>query len=335
MFVNDDCSSESNVIIISAVICTHNRAELLGASITSLFEQTFNHSNFEIIVVNNASRDDTQLVMDVYASRCPASLTYRAINEPRLGLSFARNTGLKAARGRYVAFLDDDAIANPSWLAELVQAFAQSSQIAAVGGPIHPIWPSRPPKWITPRFHGYYTILDFGLQGRRIDPRREWLGGANIAFNRQALSERGGFSTELGRQGNNLLSNEETNILRRLADDGYHCWYSPAAHVRHHIHPDRVSRRWLLRRCFWQGVSNVAMDQLHGGLPDIGTATPKNRARLLGRNLPLIRRIMVGVAKDVVRMKFMGRRNTHMESIARNASRLGTELAPMILRRLS
>ena len=321
--------------MISAVICTHNRADLLGESITSLFEQNFDPSNFEIIVVNNASRDHTQLVLDVLAARCPAGLEFRTINEPRLGLSYARNTGLEAARGRFVAYLDDDAIANPNWLSELVKAFTQFNKIGAVGGPIHPIWPSRPPKWITPRFHGYYTILDFGTQGRQIDPRREWLGGANIAFDRQALSERGGFSTELGRQGNNLLSNEETNILRQLADDGYHCWYAPGAHVRHHIHPDRVTRRWLLRRCFWQGVSNVAMDQLHSNVPTIGGFTPKNRVHLLRRNLPLIRRIMVGVAKDVVRMKLMGRRNTHMESIARNASRLGTELAPMMLRRSS
>lgn len=247
---------------VSVIVCTHNRCHLLPGVVGSLLSQLPGESCIEILVVANACTDDTSRIVDQLRDAIPLGVTLRQINEETLGLSWARNRGLQEASHELIAFLDDDAIALPGWLAAIQRAFLLSPSIGVVGGPVLPDWPgASPPRWLDDSILGYFSILDHGPRVRRLFGSDDWLAGANIAFRRSCLMAVGGFSTRLGRCGGFLLSSEEYEAMCRLTEAGSEAWYCPTMRVLHRIHPERMSRQWLLRRAFWQGVSDVIVEQ--------------------------------------------------------------------------
>ncbi len=109
---------------IAAIICTHNRDHYLGDAIDSLLAQE--GVNYEILVVDNGSTDDTKQVVESRLSSPHVNYVY----EPILGLSVARNRGAKETTSPILAYLDDDAIASPQWLRVLVDAYEQNEKIS-------------------------------------------------------------------------------------------------------------------------------------------------------------------------------------------------------------
>jgi glycosyltransferase involved in cell wall biosynthesis len=238
---------------ITALICTHNRAARVATAIDSLLAQDLPPDQFEIVVVDNGSTDDTGRRVMQYGN------PVRLVAEPRVGLSHARNAGWRAARGAFIAMLDDDAVADRDWLRVLVQAFTTiSPRPACVGGRIRPIWETPRPGWLSDKLLQNLTVLDWGATAHAVvDLRREWLAGANFAVRRDVLERLGGFSDRLGRIGGDLLSGEEILLQRRLLAGGATCWYEPGAQVGHVIPADRLSSRWFRRRAFAQGLSDA------------------------------------------------------------------------------
>lgn len=310
-------------IQISAIICTHNRAALLPESVRSVFAQTLESADYELIVVDNASQDATPQVVAGLIAAKPATLQVIDLRERNLGLACARNAGLSAARGEFVAYLDDDAVADPDWLRATIEAFASSEAIACVGGPVQPLWPASPPTWMDEFLQSYLSVLNLGETKRAVDPSREWLAGANIAFRRASLLEIGGFAKHLGRQGVNLMSNEDTDAVMRLAQRGHQIWYTPFASVQHHIHAQRMSRYWILNRAFWQGVSNVLMTRAG----EFGEVPGLEQRRI---NALLVRSLGKEYLKDYLRHDVLGR-HSRMRWLARRAKNLGTAFAESLL----
>ena len=269
---------------ISVVICTRNRAELLRQAMASVVDQQFPRADFEIVVVDNASTDRTADV----AARFEGAARVRYLREERVGLCIARNTGWQAASGRYVAFFDDDAIALPGWLAAIRDGFAAASgSVGVIGGRVDPIWEERRPAWLADEIAGSLTIVDWGEPGRVIpDIRREWLVGANMAVPRERLAEIGGFHPWLDRVGNQLLSSGDVFLQMELIRRGYQCVYLPAMAIQHRVPAARLTRRWFLRRFYWQGVSDAVIQLIE--------KTPSPAARL---------RIAVGRAALVLRSR--------------------------------
>ena len=242
---------------VSVVVCTLNRAASLQRALDSLCVQTAPSDRFEVLVVDNGSTDETPKVVAELAARCPS---VRGVHEPRTGLSHARNRGIEEARGEVVAFLDDDATADPGWVESLAGAFADP-RVGAAGGKVVLEFPDRRPAWLPPRLEGFYSGLDLGDEPMTF-PDRLGPYGANMAVRRSTLATTGGFSPALGRRGRNLISNEEVELFERVRRSGALIRYEPAAWVRHHIEPERVSRRYLLRRAYAQGRSRaIAQDQ--------------------------------------------------------------------------
>ncbi|HET8654392.1 MAG TPA: glycosyltransferase [Longimicrobiaceae bacterium] len=252
----DTTHSGALAMKISAIVCTHNRKEYLRKSLASLAAQTLPVEDYEIIAVDNASSDGTgELVQREYSH----IENLRYVYEPVLGLSRARNTGFETARSEYVAFLDDDAVAEPDWLEMIVRALAGADEsVVCVGGRVDPIWEADRPEWLADALLPCLSVLDRG-PSPVVLPENQHFVGANMAFRRSVLASIGGFSTNLGRKGGNLLSNEESLLRRRLIRSGYHCLYYPAARVGHHVPADRLSRKWFARRLFWQGISRGVM----------------------------------------------------------------------------
>jgi glycosyltransferase involved in cell wall biosynthesis/GT2 family glycosyltransferase len=242
-------------IKISAIICTHNRSDLLPSAVKSLQEQSLPASLFEIIVVDNASTDDTKSVCEQFTS----SANFRYTYEPVPGLSVARNRGASESMGKYVAFMDDDAIASPDWLRLLVNAFEQVSPApASVGGKIEPIWEIPKPQWLPQQHIACLTILDYGDTAKFIR-YPTILYGTNMAFDREQLLLHSGFRVDIGRKKNCLLSCEESDIYRKFASAGLHTYYEPDAYVHHLVPKERLEKKWIYKRQYWQGRSEVLM----------------------------------------------------------------------------
>jgi glycosyltransferase involved in cell wall biosynthesis len=244
---------------ISAVVCTHNRAFYLDKAIRSLLRQTLDASKFEIIVVDNASTDDTKRVV-IGHKETAENLRY--IHEPELGLSHARNTGFREASGRFVAYLDDDAVASEDWLKAALEAFdAGGPQVGCVGGRVDPIWEAPQPSWLPEELISYLTVLDLSAEPRFIE-QSELIVGANMAFPRTCLGKAGGFRPCLGRTGKQLQSNDELALRRTIENQGFLTYYQPKMRVSHHILSERLCKTWFIRRLFWQGVSDIAGEDL-------------------------------------------------------------------------
>lgn len=263
-------------VVVSAVVCTRDRARWLEAALASLAAQTLPRDAREVIVVDNGSTDDTPAVI-ARAARGDAGV--RALVEPRPGLSRARNAGWRAARGRWVAFLDDDAVAAPQWLERIADAFeTRVPRPGCVGGPIALAWPDARPAWLPPFMDDCFTAVDLSPVPVVLDGGR-WLAGCNMAFARDDLEALGGFDERLGRAGESLLSMEDVALQRRLARAGRPPFYDPAIAVRHHVLPERLSQAWVERRVHWNGVSAAR------ALRRDGTASAPRRLRLAARTL--------------------------------------------------
>jgi glucosyl-dolichyl phosphate glucuronosyltransferase len=243
--------------VVSVIICTHNRVEYLGAAIGSVLSQGVDEIFYETLVVDNASTDSTHDYVRALAAEV-SNLKY--VPETVLGLSRARNTGLKAARGQYVAYLDDDAVANPGWLLQIPVAFAAGgSDIGCVGGKIDPIWGAPRPLWLHDDLLACISVLDYSPVATRLEDHQDPFG-ANVIYKRDVLLRVGGFSTGLGRKGARLLGNEEILLQRQLKRLGYGTYYDPRISVRHHIPASRLTKSWFKRRAYWQGVSNALLE---------------------------------------------------------------------------
>ena len=244
------------MLAISVLIPTRNRAAFLGNCLASLCAQTLDPTRFEICVINNGSTDMTAKVVELVKTHYPAHGLF-IIDEPVLGLSQARNAGLRATTAPLIASTDDDATVPPDWLEKLSQIFeSEGASVGKIGGDVMPVWGAPRPDWLT---DGMLPLLSassgFGSAPRYMN---EGLLECNSCYRRQALQEAGGFPTSLGRKGNSLLSAEHAvDLVMNLA--GWKLYYDPALLVHHTIHADRLTPAWFRRRYFWQGVSDYAV----------------------------------------------------------------------------
>ncbi len=244
-----------NDIRISAIVCTHNRASLLDDALASLAHQTLAPKQYEVIVVDNASSDHTRVVAEKWIVQC-ANVRY--FFEPQIGLSHARNRGVAETQAPIVAYMDDDCIAEPNWLAGLVEGFRSNPNAACIGGRVHLNWAGGTrPDWIPRDVLPVFASVDHGDAIQEM----KHANGCNMAWDRRILLQLGGFRTELGRQGSLRLAGEESALQRSATENGFHIYYAPSAIVFHYVPIDRQSRKYILETCFMVGVSSAIGDR--------------------------------------------------------------------------
>jgi glycosyltransferase involved in cell wall biosynthesis len=246
------------MIKISAIIPTFKRSDYLRHALRSLCEQSLPFEQYEIIVVDNAVEAETEEAVKEFDD---GRVNLRYVTEKAVGLNRARNAGLNAAAGRYVAYIDDDARAEPNWLEALVGAFERTSPApAAVGGRVWLDWHGERPSWVPERQLVLFTYVDHGDDARSLE-NHEYLVGANLAFDREDLLSIGGFDPHLDRQGSLLLSGGDTAALAHLQRIGKGVYYEPAALVWHSVLEARKRPSWLLKRLFWDGATQPLLDR--------------------------------------------------------------------------
>lgn len=248
---------------ISAIICTHNRDRYLGAAIDSLLAQDLpdvDGLNFEVIVIDNASTDTTKQLVEARLGDPRLKYVY----ESTLGLSTARNRGVQESSAEIIAYLDDDAVAEPYWLRELLKAYAENERLGVAGGRVTLLWPDEitPPVWISKDMMACLGAYDLGQEIVNITEPGLTPRGLNYSLRRSFLEEIGGFDAQLGRVGKKLLSNEELVMTELALAKGWQVQYLPKALVAHNVAEERLQRNWFMKRSWWQGVSEFYRDQL-------------------------------------------------------------------------
>lgn len=251
----------------SVLIATYNRADLLDETLAWLARMRVPSRTWEVLVIDNNSKDATRAVVERHQRSFPVPLVY--LLETRQGRSSALNTGIAAARGRVLAFTDDDVRVAEGWLEAPCAALldqGKDERVAYAGGPVRPIWGSTPPRWLDLSrgdLWGTIAIQDHGSETMSYESARKVPLGANMAVKAEVFDAIGGFRAELGRaDGRVILGQEVPEWLHRARAAGYSGMYVPAMEVHHHVPAARLTRRYFRRWWFGKGVSRAALDRI-------------------------------------------------------------------------
>ena len=240
------------------VVTTYNRAAMLARALESIAAAEADPARFEVIVVNNNSTDDTAAVFETFAKSHPAS-PLRYLFEPTQGLSHARNAGLAAAAGRFVAFMDDDQTIDRGYLAALPSAFDRTGA-ACVGGRIFYSNADSIPGWLQVLVDRIGQI-DLGTDTLALPQGAPYLLGGNIAFRAEALRALGGFDPLLGRVGRSLGQGEEDAVQDGLRAAGKTIAYCPELVQYNVVLPEKRHKRYWRAQAFWGGRSEFQRSQ--------------------------------------------------------------------------
>jgi glucosyl-dolichyl phosphate glucuronosyltransferase len=226
----------SDHVDISVVITTYNRCAILPAAIDSILRQDPAELNYEIVVVDNNSTDDTSKVVQSFIARGHENLRY--VFEPKQGPSHGRNAGIANAKGKIIAFTDDDVTPEENWLRNIKKAFDSHSDVGCVGGKILPKWSSAPPRWLTGDHWGPLAIADYGNQIILSSSKTPicW-STSNLSFRSMVFEKIGGFSSD-------FMRCQDRELMWRFLRDGGKVIYVPDVVVTTVVPSERLTKTY-------------------------------------------------------------------------------------------
>jgi len=239
---------------VSVVLCTFNRAHLLPGALEALAAQQVEpDATWELVVVDNNSRDATRAVVEEFAARSPMPVRY--VFEGTQGLSVARNTGIAHSKGEIIAFTEDDARPAPDWVGAMRRIFAEEG-VDVLGGPILPLAEHPVPRWLRrrPELLNCLGIMPHAERVPILDGlEKAQIWGGNMAFRRAVVEQVGAFDALRGRIGRQLFGTEDVDLVARAMRAGLTIVYDPRLVMRHLLLPERMRRRYILRWHFEGG----------------------------------------------------------------------------------
>lgn len=243
--------------MISVVICTYNRAELLEGCLKSLINQSLPESDYEVVVIDNNSSDNTWQIAGKFTAKHD---NVRVVKEERQGKSFALNRGIAESTAEYIAFIDDDAKAYSDWLERILHAFGSvTPQPVAVGGKILPWYEVSPPTWFTDDME----TRTWGPEKGYLKPPRAKYGfsGSNMAIPRNILEEFGGFVPGTGPVGDRFAIGDEITLFTKIYNKYPRFWYEPTICVEHLVPLYKMKVLYRIKRAYWGGLSLVLLQE--------------------------------------------------------------------------
>lgn len=243
----------------SIIIPTYNRADELRLTIRSIAGLTV-AGDWELLVVDNKSTDQTRATVEEESARFPAPLRY--IFEPEQGRYAAMNTGIHAAQGEIIVSTDDDARFEPDWLTRAA-AGLEALGCDYVGGKVLPIWKGAVPAWLPNRPGRHWAVLalqnhgakpiEFGVNGV------PWPLGINTATRREAFDRAGLFDNRLGRKAGTLRNQAQREWHLRARAAGLRGFYVPEMIVHHVVETERLNKEYFRRWYYWHGISRAIL----------------------------------------------------------------------------
>jgi len=238
---------------ISVIICTYNRNDYIMKALNSLARQTLPASQYEIVIVNNNSTDNTDALCHVFLKKHTQLNAFYFI-ETQQGLSYARNRGIAESSGDILVFMDDDAQADDHYLQEIQHFFETTSDATACGGRIYPDFESKRPEWMSRFLLPLTSTIDMGDK-IRLFKGTQYPIGANMAFRKEVFQLHGLFNPDLGRKGDNLDGSEEKDIFLKIKKDRKKIYYLPSAIVKHQVPDKRLTFDFFKRQAIGAGKS--------------------------------------------------------------------------------
>lgn len=252
---------------LDVVIPTYNRADLLRKSLESCAAATVPAGlDVTVVVVDNNSVDRTAAMVQQMQAHFPLRLRY--LRETKQGLSHSRNGGITASQADLIGFIDDDEEITPNWFEVIAREFADPA-VQFIGGPYLANWVTPAPDWLPPGYHAVIGAIPAKSRGPINPTFGANLMGGNAVFRRSVFDRVGLYSTQLGRSGKGLLSEEDADMQRRLERAGVLGMHVPDLEIRHYIAPERLTRSYHRRWVYWRGASQGVLDR---STPD--TSTP-------------------------------------------------------------
>lgn len=258
---------------LSVIIPTRNRASILTEALKSIETQTLPNDEFEVLVVDNASTDNTADIVAQFKDRIE---NLRYLYEPKSGLHAGRHNALKNSSTDILVYADDDIRAFPTWLTAIKNTFNQNPDVVLVGGKNLPDYEVDPPAWVLKLWEqcefgkclGYYSVLDFGDDVKEISPSYVW--GCNFSIRKSALVTLRGFHPDgMPKERLAYRGDGETAVSAAIEEKGWKTLYNPQASVYHLVSARRMTLEYIYERAFAQGVSNSFGDiRRCGGVTD-------------------------------------------------------------------
>jgi glycosyltransferase involved in cell wall biosynthesis len=245
---------------LDVIVPTYNRQDLLPLSLNSLFAAEIPAGlEVSVTVVDNNSTDGTRQVIESFKERFGDRIQY--CFEQQQGRSHALNAGINATSGDLVGIIDDDEEVDRNWINAAFAAFS-TKDLDFIGGPYIPHWSSTPPDWLPREYGGVVGWVDGGDKEVPFD--RNYPGilmGGNAVLKRSILEKVGLYTTWLGRTDKGLLTGEDEELYGRLLASGARGMYLPQMMIYHHVTPERLTKSYFRRWCFWRGVSLGLLDR--------------------------------------------------------------------------
>lgn len=285
----------STTIGYTVVLCTHNHLEKLKRTLSDLDSLSRPEASWELLIIDNASTDGTTeflATIDWQDFNLPA----RGIREEKLGLSNARNRGIREARGEYIFFMDDDETPDPEWLTNYEHAII-SNRPDALGGRIEVYFEDGiRPRWLQEELLGFLGKLDYGPEPFRLTEPDTPIFGGNFVFRRDIFDRIGDFDAGLGRKGVANIGGEDTEIYDRMIAFGCDVRWVPDAVINHRIQAAKLKRDYFLDLHYREGYTE-------------GIRQRGNKSRLPGMYLfPQLWRALLAAIKQ----RIQGGRNTSL-----------------------
>ncbi len=237
---------------ISVILCTYNRCQSLSRALESIAAtQMPEHADWQVLIVDNNSNDQTREVAESYCRRDPSHFHY--VFESQQGKSFALNRGIREALGEILAFIDDDITVEPTWLFELTKAFSDT-QWSGAGGRVYLPTDFSPPSWMALKGdQSLVSILALFDLGSEPCPLSKPPIGNNMAFRSEVFAKYGVFRTDLGPSPGSEIRFEDTEFGSRVMQGGGRILYVPSAVVHHAVDPRRLKKDFFLAYHFDYG----------------------------------------------------------------------------------
>ena len=276
---------------ITVILCTYNRWESLAMALASVaVSQMPDGVSWEVLVVDNNSRDKTREVIEQFVSRFPGRFRYEF--EPRPGKSNALNSAIQNSQAPILAFMDDDVQVEPDWLHKLTRIFENPAYIGS-GGRIFPEKGFVPQSWLDSSVRyalAPLAMFDLGLDAGEL---KEPPFGTNMAFRREAFTQYGEFRRDLGPQPGSENRSEDTEFGMRLLLGGERLWYEPAAVVYHAVSQQRLKQAYFLKWWYGKGRADIREGMFEG----------EKRLSLFGVPLILPRRIIIWSLRGLLSLR--------------------------------
>ena len=231
---------------LSIIICSYNRASYISDALTSLYNQSSELDNFEVIIVDNNSTDNTKEVYAIWR-QTNTNGQFTFISETKQGASFARNTGATIAKGEWVCFMDDDAVATPNYVENILKHIQNKPDAVGFGGRIIPKYIPSEPKWMSYYVSSLVGNFDYAPIACAFENGKYPLE-SNMIVKKSVYDQIGGFNVNLpGVVGTLRIGGEGKELFYKILALGHIIYYDPAICVHHVVEVKKLTSEYMYR----------------------------------------------------------------------------------------